>query len=383
MRIALLTPFSPSIGGGSAQLRAHLRELSDLDVEWHYLAAKEESVPKLRSKWLGRRLTSSELLSDLSARSGLLPGSKSPVRQIVEQIRADLYWVVGHYEGISVAAELCDQGKPVHLTIHDDPFGTWKRSDRYRWFQPLLRATFPGLLRRAKGVDVTSWGMRNFYRGMYGVECFSVYLHVPRLPQLEIQPDANSLTVGHIGTLYDPEPFRHFLDACTVVAAEQKRKLRVVRIGTSPEWNRLVTETPDIFESHGDLDETAAIPILASCDLLYAMYPPGRRYELFRKTSLPIKLSTYVQAQRPIFVHSPRDSGLARIVAPARVGCVCSSLDESDIARDVRQALDTSISRDSFELLRQGLMGPDQVRQLGAALRGEDWRGFPENDFRS
>ena len=383
MRIALLTPFSPNIGGGSAQLRAHLRDLSDLDVGWHYLSPNEEFVPKLRSKWLGRRLTPSELLSDLSARSGFMPGSRSPVRQIVDQMRADLYWVVGHYEGISIAAELCDQGKPVHLTIHDDPFGTWKRSARYRWFQPLLAATFAKLLRRVKSVDVTSWGMRNLYRDKYGVRCFSVYLHVPQLPQLNVHPDQAKLAVGHIGTLYHLEPFRHFLDACKKIAAEQKRTLRVVRIGSSPEWNDLVAEAPELFESHGDVDEPAALPLLASCDLLYAMYPPGGEYELFRKTSLPIKLSTYVQAQRPIFVHSPHDSGLARIVSPAHVGCVCSSLDESGIARDIRSVLDHSISRQPFEQLRQELMGPEQVHQLGAALRGEDWGRFPYNDFRS
>src|SRR6266446_2815954 len=33
-RIALLTPFSPELGGGSAQLRSHLRYLPDLDVQW-------------------------------------------------------------------------------------------------------------------------------------------------------------------------------------------------------------------------------------------------------------------------------------------------------------------------------------------------------------
>jgi len=383
LRIALFTPFSPNIGGGSAQLRAHLRDLADLHVDWHYLAPNQEPVAKVRSKWLGRRLTPSELLSDLSARSGFLPGSRSPVRKIVEQMHADLYWVVGHYEGISVAAELCDQGKPVHLTIHDDPFGTWKRSARYRWFQPLLRATFPKLLRRAKGVDVTSWGLRNLYREKYGVNCFSLYLHVPQLPPLDVQRDPDKLTIGHIGTLYQLEPLRHFLNACRRVAGEQRRTLRFVRIGSSPEWNELVAEAPELFESHRDLDEPAALPLLASCDLLYAMYPPGPKYQLFRKTSLPIKLSTYIQAQRPIFVHSPRDSGLSRIVAPARIGCVCSSLQESEIARDIRQVLAATILRDSFELLRQELMGPGQVGQLSAALRGQDWHTFPENDFRS
>jgi hypothetical protein len=382
LRIALVTPFPPDIGGGSVQLRCHLRDLPDLDVEWYYLAAKRAASANQKWKWLGERLSLRELVGDLSARTGLLPGSKARVRQIVDQIQADLYWVVGHYEGICIAAELCDQGKPVHLTIHDDPFGTWRRSNRYRWFKPLLRATYPKLLRRARSIDMTSWGMRNLYREKYGVNCFSVYLQVPFLQQLSIEPDAGDLTIGHIGTLYDLEPFRRFLNACKQIASEERR-LRVVRIGASPELNNIANENSEIFESHGDLSEEAAVSLLATCDLHYAMYPAGSKYELFRRTSLPIKLSTYVQAQRPIFAHAPPDSGLARIVGPAGVGCVCSSEDERDIALKIRSVIHATIPHASFEALRRELMGPDQVRQLGAALRGKSWQEFPENDYKS
>jgi hypothetical protein len=383
LRIALVTPFSPDIGGGSAQLRCHLRDLPELDVEWHYLATKPAAASHQKWKWLGGRLSFGDLIGDLSARTGFLPGSKSCARQVVEQIQADLYWVVGHYEGICMAAELCDQGKPVHLTVHDDPFGTWQRSRRYRWFQPLLNATFPKLLRHARSIDVTSWGMRNLYRQKYGVNCFSLYLHVPALPQLQIAPDPNRLTVGHIGTLYSLEPFLRFFNACKQIAAEEKRRLRVVCIGSSPELNGLAKGNPEIFESYGDLSEGAAVPLLAACDLLYVMYPPGGKYELFRRTSLPIKLATYVQAQRPVFAHSPTDSGLARIVGPAGVGCVCSSEEENGIASKVRGIVHCAVPRESFEALRQELMGLRQVEQLRAALCGERWQEFPENNFRS
>jgi len=383
LRVALFTPFSPEIGGGSAQLRSHLRYLSGLDVRWHYLSDQPATNPQPQWNWLGSRLTPAELLSDLSARTGILPGSKGGIRKIVGQMDAEMYWVVGHYEGISVAADLCDQQKPVHLTIHDDPFGTWSRSNRFRMFQPLLSRTFPRLLRRAASVDTTSWGMRNLYRQKYDVKCFSVYLHVPCLPQLDSAPDPGKLTVGHIGTLYQKEPFRRFVNACERIAGQQKRAFRVIKIGSSPEMNDFRKEYPAVFESHGDLDEDDAVPLLARCDLLYAMYPPGSKYELFRRTSLPIKLSTYVQAQRPIFAHSPADSGLARIVGPARVGCVCSSLEEGQIARQIHETMLAPPQRESFEALRQELMGLDQVRQLGAALRGEDWQSFPENNFRS
>jgi hypothetical protein len=383
MRIALFTPYSPEIGGGSAQLRNHLRDLSDLDVQWHYLAPKPAPTSNEKWTWLGEPFSFRELIADLSARSGILPGSRRRARQLVERIKADLYWVVAHYEGIAIAAELCDRGKPVHLTVHDDPFGTWRRSDRYRWFQPLLGATFAKLLRRAQNLDVTSWGMRNLYREAYGAKCFSVYLHVPALPALSARPAAGKFTIGHIGTLYHPKPFRRFLNVCKRIAVEEHRELRVVRIGSSPEMDVFAKENPATFEAHGDLSEEAAAPVLATCDLLYAMYPPGQRYERFRKTSLPIKLSTYIQAQRPVFVHSPLDSGLARIVASARVGCVCPSLDETEIAGGIRQLFKLAVSPDSFEQLRQELMGSDQVRQLRAALLGENWQAFPENDFRS
>jgi len=383
LRIALFTPFSPEIGGGSAQLRCHLRYLPNLNVQWYYLAPQPAVHPQNNWKWLGPRLLPGEILWDLSARSGFLPGTKSRVRQLVSQMDADLYWVVGHYEGISVAAELQAQNKEVHVTVHDDPFGTWIRSDRYKWFRPLLLRIFPRILRNAKNVDVTSWGMRNLYRQEYGVNCFSVYFHVPELPALAASPEPGKLTIGHIGTLYHPEPFRRFLAACQSIAAQRQLSLRIVRIGASPEMDVFARENPSLFESLGDLSEESALPLLASCDFFYAMYPPDDRYERFRRTSLPIKLSSYVQAGRPIFAHAPADSTLARIVSSYAAGQVCSSQDECEIAHRISELLAAPLVHENLEALRKDLMGIEQVRQLGAALRGEDWRRFGEHDFRT
>ena len=55
MRIALFTPYSPEMGGGSVQLRSHIAQLPDLNVEWHYLA--EAPVLGEHRHWLGRPLT--------------------------------------------------------------------------------------------------------------------------------------------------------------------------------------------------------------------------------------------------------------------------------------------------------------------------------------
>ena len=382
MRIALFTPFSPKIGGGSVQLRSHLEQLPGLDIHWYYLA--KHAASESNHHWLGQPLTMSEIVSDLSARTGVLPGSKKRVCEIVEQIKADLYWVVAHSEGISVAAELIKQGKKVHLTVHDDPFATWLRSGRYRIFRPLLLPAFPKIMLSAQSVDVTSWGMRNFYRQKYGVHCFSLYRHVPELPKLNISRDPASLTIGHIGTLYEAKPFARFVSACKQIAAENGRTLRIVRIGSSAEMDKIAACNPEMFQAHGDLDEQNAIPLLAGCNFAYAMYPAGKRYELFRKTSLPIKLSTYLQAQRPIFAHTPLDSTLACVVNKYKVGRTCDChRSEHEIASEIRNLLAQSMPSQNYEDARKELMESGQLQKLAAALRGENWQHFPEFDCRT
>ena len=279
MRIALFTPYSPTIGGGSVQLRSHLKQMPDLDVEWYYLASKP--VNGDHRHWLGPQLFPGQFAADLAARTGFLPGSTSAVRNIVSKMNADLYWIVAHYEGISVADELLSMGKPVHLTVHDEPLAMLIRSRRFRPLWPLMSPTFSHVLRGAKSVDVTSTNMRDYFEQKYGVPSFALYKHLPELPPVQFRPSQDFLTVGHIGSLYHRGPFRQFVLACRSFAAAQKRTLKIVRIGTSPEMERSAAENLAVFESHGELLEEEALPVLATCDFVYLMYPDGFRFKGF------------------------------------------------------------------------------------------------------
>jgi hypothetical protein len=369
MRIALFSSFSPEIGGGSIQLRSHLEQMPELDVQWYYLAGN----PKQREKshWLGKPFTGLELASDLLARSGVLPGSTKRVRQIVEKLDADLYWVVAYYEGISVADELLSTGKPVHLTIHDEPLAMLIRSRRYRLLYPLLSRSFSRVLKGSKSVDVTSTKMRDYLNQKYGVHCFALYKFLPELPVVSPRIDSKSLTIGHIGSLYHSGPFRQFVLACRDAATAHNRSLKIIRIGSSPQMDTVASENLVHIENHGELLEQDALPVLAACDFVYAMYPDGIRFRGFRRTSLPIKLSTYIQAQRPIFAHTPTDSGLADLVERFEVGRVCSSNKPQEIRQSVEAILQTRVPRERFEALRSELMGPRQLEQLRQALTGK------------
>ena len=372
MHIALITPFSPEIGGGSVQLRSLLPEMRDLDITWYYLA--DSATAAERCHWLGKPLSRRQFVSDLFARTGFLPGSIAAVRELIQRIPADVYWVVAHNEGVSIAAELCAKGKRVHLTVHDDPVCLFQRSLRLRAFTPLISHHLPRLLRAVDSIDVISPSLQDAYKRRYNVNSFSVYRYLAELPRFDYLPAPGTLTIGHIGSLYHPKPFRHFIAACRQYAAEEKLGLKILRIGSSPEMDIVANEQPELFQAKGELDEHDALPILAACDFVYAMYPDGKRFRCFRQTSLPMKLSTYIQAQRPIFAHTPSDSSLASIVGKYKLGAVCTTIDELKLRDALLALLQTEIPRSRFEQVHAELMGPGPLLRLRAALTGEALR---------
>jgi len=71
--------------------------------------------------------------------------------------------------------------------------------------------------------------------------------------------------------------------------------------------------------------EDEVIPQLANCDILYAMYPLEKRLEVFTQTSLPTKLSSYLQAGRPILAHCALSSTLAEYINTTGLGLIWKS----------------------------------------------------------
>ena len=114
--------------------------------------------------------------------------------------------------------------------------------------------------------------------------------------------------------------------------------------------------------------EAEAIPILGQCDFVYAMYPFEEKCRVFRGTSFPTKLSTYVQSQRPIFAHTPEDSTLADFVLTHELGIVCSALHPHEVARDVARIQAIPVPRDRFEAARAQVYGMQNPRRLEQCL---------------
>jgi glycosyltransferase involved in cell wall biosynthesis len=369
MRIALFTPFSPDIGGGSVQLRSLLPGLGEFDIDWYYLAS--EKAASGVGTWLGPQLMGGPLLQDLNRASRLwLRGTSKRIREIAAHMDADLYWIVAMNEGVLVGLELSATGKPVHLTVHDDPVSVFQRSTRYRALSPFMARSFSCLMRSARSVDVISNGMRDFYRERFGVQPVVVYRYVQSLPRFKDRViNRDVIRVGHIGIIYSANQFREFVEALQAHGRSLGVSIKLVKIGRSREFEKVQKDYPELVEDLGDLPEKAAIEDLSKCNFLYCMYPESPRYEVFRRTSQPMKLSTYVQAQRPIFAHTPEDSSLAAAVRKYRIGSVCTSSDRQgiEVALKAFQRLE-EVPHERFEQARAELLGFAQLRELKNTL---------------
>jgi glycosyltransferase involved in cell wall biosynthesis len=370
MRIALFTPFSPDLGGGSIQLKSLLPQLAEFEINWYYLASAK--APSGVGIWLGKQLMGGPLLKDVSRSSRMwLRGTSKRIREIAAEMNADLYWIVAMNEGVLVGLELSASGKPVHLTIHDDPVSVFHRSIRYRFLSSLMAKSFSRLLRSVKSVDVISSGMRDFYRERFAIESLVVYRYVQALPRLKDRAfDTKVLRVGHIGIVYSAKQLKEFVEALRSHGRNLGVPIKLVKIGRSREFEKVQQAYPDLVEDLGELSEKEAIEELSKCNFLYSMYPDASRFEVFRRTSQPMKLSTYIQAQRPIFAHTPEDSTLAAAVRKYRIGSVCPASDRQGIQVGLEALAQLEeIPRERFEQARSELLGIAQVKNLEGMLR--------------
>ena len=368
MSIALFTAFSPESGGGAAQIRSLLPQLLDLDVRWYYLAPQKAETSS--AEWLGPPIPALSFLTDLLSRTARTPSSHTACSKLARRMAGDIYWVIAHNEGVAVADELLRMGRHVHVSVHDDPAVVFDMSRKYRPFKSVVQHVFEHVLQTASSVDVIGEGMRRSYQQEYGISSSVLYRYASALPEINAAPPHSELRIGHIGHVYHPASFGAFLHACQEYAGEVGRPLKIVTIGASPRINGLVAKEPGVFSSLGQMAESDAVPALASCDFVYAMYPDLERFRRFRQTSVPMKMSTYILAQRPIFAHTPSDSSLADIVGRYGIGIVCSSTETAPLKQTIFGILSTTIDKAVFEQARSALLGPLQVQNLRAALTG-------------
>lgn len=378
MKVALFTSFGPNVGGGAAYLRSLVAHMEGIEVTWFHLGPPLPDRPACVS--LGPSIVGGPIVPDLLRTSALWLGAgRWMVGRLAEQIRAarcDRHWVVAMDEGIPLGLCLARRapGIPLHVSIHDDQeHGMYGRSRRYRAIARLARAPMQRLLRGARSVDVVGEEMQTYYRDRCGVSTSVVRpvvaLPVPTAAAQRVGRDARRLTVGHIGAIYSPAELATMLEALKRAAATRRLEPAAIFIGLLPRYRPLVEQAGLAAELPVHLAEPDAVPVLARCDFVYAMYPFNRASEVFRRTSLPTKLTTYVQAGRPILAHAPADSTLARTIGRFGVGAVCTENTVAALEHAIAAVVADEIPAGRFAAWHEAFYGIDNAQRLAALLR--------------
>lgn len=372
-RVVLFTPFPPNIGGGAVILRSLLPKLDGLDVKWLYLSDLDMDLDD-GSIRIGDGLLGGSLVSDLCRTALQWTGiSNGKINTIVDRIlafEADVYWVVAHNEGILIANELRKRTElPIHTTVHDDtPYGFFYRSKRYPFFTGLAQYHFNKLLKNSSSIDVVSDSMRKYYQKKCGVDSVVVHRVLDEIVFTKATSDEKKLTVGHIGNIYNLSELIAFCEAVEIYAKAYNKELSFVLIGMSRKYAFELTSRFNFIVDIPHLEEKEAVVRLNECDFVYAMYPFDDRSKVFRETSQPTKLSTYILSRRPIFAHTPKASTLFNAITKYGIGICSDELRPEALKQKIELLLTQNVNEENFNLAQEELHGYENASRLARCL---------------
>ncbi len=229
---------------------------------------------------------------------------------------------------------------PLLCLVWDPPDYLLRKTGMDSFTRTRLSKLFAATLRQAQRVAVVSAKMQEDYAKYTVTEPLILRHGLDRQDhqQAAIHPLRDKdLQLGFAGSLYSQRAWRSLIEALNGIDWRLDGRHVVIRILGSDFG--LKCKAPANIEYLGfrSVGETARI--LAECDLNYLPYPFESGLSDVAQYSFPTKLSTYLAAGRPIFIHAPGYSSLARFFRDHRIGICCKSLEPLALIESFRQLL--------------------------------------------
>lgn len=374
-KICLFTAHSPKVGGGGAILRSLVANLTDIDIIWAYIG--NAPVQGYEEGYLGQALMGGPMLKDiLQTRRMLGTGDMPFIDNLIQKLLAincDGYWIVTHNEGLRVAIELTvrQNQRPVHMTVHDDWAGALcARSVRYRFMAGAAQKLTVKALKTLASFDLISAGMRDYYRKLSARRGEICHRYLPEGTILSGNKPNNGDTVlvGHIGSIYDKKDLFNFMALLKQFYQPKNKKILLQMWGCHISAGDVPKPLQDSITFYDTLPEDKVVPELAKCDFVYCMYPSNKALHTFSQTSLPTKLSSYLQAARPVFGHGPADSTLAEFLDTTKLGSMWSSHHKQGGFKTLEVIAGLSPGYDDWQNARRLYFGEKNLQVMHKAL---------------
>lgn len=376
-KICLFTAHSPKGGGGAVILNSLIDKLPNIELEWKYVA----NLPAkgFEKGYLGRGLMGGKLLPDIWNTYLMLSDKNcSIINDITDKllkVECDVYWIVSHNEGLRIALELkrAQPNKPIHLTIHDDWEGALcARSRRYRFYGKLVRKITISVLNQVNSFDVVSTGMQSYYEKISGKNGVVIHRYLPEIKTIKkdrLNINRDNIKIGHIGSLYKKKDFLYFLKLLKLYGLQKDVSFSIHLWGSKMDFTDVSEDLRTLIYVHEDLPEKEVVEKLKECTFVYAMYPFDENYSIFRKTSLPTKLSSYVLAQIPIFGHAPYDSTLSDFLLTTKTGHLWSNSNVEEGFKIIDMLINKNILSKNWSSARDRYFSEKNLTNLQVVMR--------------
>jgi len=352
-------------------LRSLVGALPDVSVAWYY--TNDKAVHPYQSGHVGASVMGGPMIADLIQTWRMLAGKKvQAIDKIVDQlikVDCDCYWIVSHNEGLRIALELIErQEKPVHVTVHDDWAGALcARSTRYRLMARRANKLSVKTLGAAHSFDVVSKGMQSYYKQLTDISAPVCHRYLPAetiAKYKHAEHELAELSVGHIGSVYSKKQLIAFVRLFNEYAIGNGKKPVVKMWGCLIAENDLPVGLQSIVKFYPTLPEEQVIPELAKCTFAYAQYPFDKHLAVFAKTSLPTKLTSYLQAGRPIFGHGPAVSSLTTFLNDTGLGAMWDSSDKEQGFVYLERVILVDIAPEKLENARRQYFGEANINLM-------------------
>lgn len=229
---------------------------------------------------------------------------------------------------------------PLIVNVQDDPIATAKYRTRSKVLVKVYTWALKRTLRLARGIGVISQYLLEYYEeNNYSMNHISVlYAGVEQeqcLPTPQLELNKETITIGSVGTIKSRDAWVVLQQAVDILNQQyQSKTFQILHIGKmSPNLHGKYIQCIEWVE------ESILKQYIEQFDLCFVSYWFDKHTVDLARTSLPTKITSYIQSQRPIIALGPSYSSIVRFVESNKSGVVCTELDANLLAASIADLL--------------------------------------------
>ncbi len=212
---------------------------------------------------------------------------------------------------------------PLFINIHDDPVNRLKLRNLPDWFLEWYKNQFIKTLKASEKVSVISDYMGEIYQKRYGVTTTTLFIGVETekcFLAIPFDRDKKQIVIGSVGSMNCPKNWDLLLNSVKMLNEKYKTRyfliLHIGNLDASLLRSQYVIET-------GWLPEKEYLNYLAKIDIGFLNWSFDPLFEDSGRLSFPLKIHSYIQAQKPMLAIGPRGSSVIRFVSDKNCGICC------------------------------------------------------------